>query len=177
MRKYVRSIKHLAEIYRKLLFFLLLLFITCCNCSKKELTIIPISGSQRHDEHVFHIGNDEFQYYTIANYQHFTPDSLYKELNAYISSRYSYNKIVETREDNSFFCAFFYKKALSVNYKKHLYDAIRSEFGSIYGYKDNLIAKIYYYKEKNEQYPIFTTVIYNKDKILVVKEDTINEYK
>jgi len=141
------------------------------GCGSKELKITPITGSRNVEpnSHVYHIGNDEFQYYTIANYKHIAHDSLYKELNIYIHSEYPY----EMTGNNGLFTAFFYKKSLFVNYQKHISDAIRSEFGSIYGHNDNLIAKIYCIERKDDQYPVFTTVLYDKDIILLAKSDTI----
>ena len=168
------SWKNISELFRVFL-FLLLLLTACCSCSKKELTINPIKQCSDLDGHIFYEGNDEFHYYTIANYKNFSYDLLYKDLNDYIDSRYSYKRIIETIKDNGRFSAFFYKKSLFANYKRYISSAKNSESGSIYEHQDNLIAQIYCIKEKekNEDFYVFNTIVYGKNEKLLLKRDTI----
>jgi len=77
-----------------------LLFIACFGCGNKELTIEPIGWGIYH----LPLGDSciERQYYTIANYEHIAPDSLYSVLKAYINSISPYEKIVENIKHNPF---------------------------------------------------------------------------
>ena len=171
--------KKTAEYIRNFL-FLLLLFTACYGCNNKELVIDTIDNRLSPDGHVFNLGNSGLyglQYYTIANYKHYTYDSLYLKLNSYIDSLYSYDKIIETMKGNGSFRVFFYKDGLFINkknYKKNIYWARESESGRIDKYNFNLIAwiDVYSRKEEDEQYYIFVTRIYNSG-LLFEKRDTI----
>uniref|UniRef100_UPI003593E8C6 hypothetical protein n=1 Tax=Salmonella enterica TaxID=28901 RepID=UPI003593E8C6 len=55
------------ELFKRMMtksILLLLLPAVCYGCSNKNVSIEPIGDSGR-----YKMGNDEFQYYTIANYE------------------------------------------------------------------------------------------------------------
>jgi len=159
---------------KKLWFIVVAVF---CGCGDKKLTIEPIGWG------IYHVTDSpciERQYYTIANYEHIAPDSLYSVLKAYINSISPYEKIVENIKHNPFcdFKVFFYEKSLFANYEKYLSSyAIRSEMGSIDEYRHKLVAKIYVFGGDNS---VFNTVLYDNNKynngevyITLKKTDTV----
>ena len=186
----------------------LLLSVVYCGCGDRGLTIETIGN------HSYPVGGydynyplsyrekvdrppclDSIQYYTIANYEHIAPDSLYKILNAYINTKYLYEKYAENLEHynrDCYFNVFFYEKSLFVNYRKYIFDAIRDDMAHIDEYRHKIVALIYLYRDNNEndkkndnEITAITTILYDvsynkmpwrKDKPLSkrwIKEDTV----
>ena len=156
-----------AELFKRMMtksILLLLLPAVCYGCSNKNVSIEPIGDSGR-----YKMGNDEFQYYTIANYKNRSPDSMLAMLSNFCSRKHLIRPVAQ----DEFVSIFFYKKTLFANYQEHISDAIRSEMGSIDEYSQNLMAKIYYFKTAHEKNVVLTKIIYSKDSIILLKRDTL----
>ena len=139
-------------------------------CANKEVKIKPMSNVN------YQIGNTERQYYTIANYEHTTQDSLCSILNTYLNSIYPYEKIIE---EKTLFSADFYKKSLFINYEKRLhnarYESSTFDYSMLY---HNLVAEILYLRKEDNDYAVFHTKLYNQTEtnepsIALWKKDTI----
>ena len=119
---------------------------------------------------------DSLQYYTIVNYEHFAPDSLYKIVNAYINTKRLCEKYAENLELYNEYCGFsarFYEKSLLINYENHIHDAITNDFFGISKYEDRLVALIYSYR--HDGITTVSTVLYYRDNgsIRWEKKDTV----
>jgi len=160
--------------------FFLLLFAVCCGRSDKELTIEQIgkSGSYPDCRVGYCDGTekrpcspcvDSIRYYTIANYERFAPDSLYRILNAHINSKY----LCEIYVENCDYRMYFYKKPLFANYEKYIPDALCNETGGLYEYRHKLVALIYSHTYYDSEVTTVTTVLYNTSNIFSRGTDTL----
>ncbi|MCP9611088.1 hypothetical protein [Coprobacter tertius] len=159
------------ELFKRMItkiILLLLLPAICHGCSDENVSIEPIGDSGR-----YKMGNDEFQYYTVANYKNCSPDSLLKILCNFCRQKHLTKSVAQ----NDFVSIFFYEKTLFADYQEHISDAIRSETGSIDKYSRNLIAKIYYLKIAHDKNVVLTKIIYNKDSIILLKRDTLEMFR
>ena len=125
---------------------------------------------------------DSLQYYTIVNYEHLAPDSLYKILNAHINTKRLCEKYAENLERYNKYCGFsadFYEKSLLINYESHIYDARRNEeFSFISKYIHRRVALIYSFRHNG--ITTVSTVLYDRDNASPdalskqwIKEDTV----
>jgi hypothetical protein len=129
---------------------------------------------------------DSLQYYTIVNYEHLAPDSLYKILNAYINTKrlcekYADEKYAENIERYDEYCRFiasFYKKSLLIDYENHIHDAITNEFFGISKYRHRSVARISSFRHNG--ITTVSTVLYDRDNASPdalskrwIKEDTV----
>lgn len=108
------------------------------------------------------------QYFEISNYRNLSNDELIDQLEVF-EKKYNLNRRLESY---NMFQVLFYKKSIFANYGKYVYETARdNEFGGIEGFEDNLICKIYYYKEspKENKY-LYTRIIYDNDSIGLEKK-------
>jgi hypothetical protein len=149
-----------------------LLLAVCCGCGSKELTIEPIGNkiSYPYGGYSYYRDSvkltpcvDSLRYYTIANYKRIAPDSLYNILHTYINSKRLYDEFIENIERDScycFFSTFFYEKPLFGYHRKFMiFDAIRSESGSIDEYRHKLVALIWTHEHRGVT--VSSTVLYD----------------
>ncbi len=148
----------------------IIIILLCCqcvvSCKNKNMEIEPII-KEFNDSAKYGI-----QYFEISDYKNLSAEELVTKLE-------DFEKMINKSRKYKIYTNFqvlFYKKSLFANYKNHIYEtAEENEFGGIEGYNDNIISKIYYYKEdpKSDNY-LYTRIIYNKDKIILEKKDTIS---
>ena len=152
---------------KKTVIILCVLALIIGGCNNKEICIKPINNAN------YQIDNIEHQYYTIANCEHITQDTLYRLLNTYLNSIYPYEKIIE----KSLFSAHFYKKSLFTNYEKRFHNARYETTFDMCEFYDNLVAEIRYLGKDNNDYAVFHTILYNQStcepSIALWKKDTI----
>ncbi|MDR7212197.1 hypothetical protein [Flavobacterium piscis] len=112
------------------------------------------------------------QYFEISNYENLSNDELINKLEDF-EKNYNLNRKLEAY---SMFQVLFYKKTMFANYQKYAYETARdNEFGGIEGFEDNLVSKIYYYREDSNKNQLrYTRILYKNDSIILEKKNMIS---
>ena len=142
---------------------ILLSLISCIclvSCNNKNLNIESF-------ENISGRGHG-LEYYQISNYENLSNEELMDKIDAFIKQEF-----LDKGKYN--FTAYFYEKNFFINYKNHLNeDEIDSERGHLLNYRSKMRAIFCCDDSDDKKIKIYTKTIYDHDKLVLEKEDTIS---
>lgn len=155
---------------------MIVLFISSCK-NDKELVIEPIDQNLNPTDSLLLksskniISIDAFEYFQISDYESYSKKELLEKLNGFVKENYAVKYKINRYNT---YTILFYKKSFFINYKNEINkDRIDPEFGFFSDYKNMQIAMIYFNKINNSNNYLLSSVLYDKDSILIEKVDTI----
>jgi hypothetical protein len=142
-----------------------------CSCSNHDNVLIePISAEynerfltlQGLDQSMFS-KKDVVQYYQVSNFRGLPRDTVLARLGAFTNLHYKFSNI----DMDSVYTLniFFYRKRLSANYSKNLYESARdNDNRTLEGYSGDLMAWISYERLKSNRLKIIRSLYLHSDK-------------
>ncbi len=114
---------------------------------------------------------DLLQYYEISGFENTVPEIVQKHIDSFITANYNLENVVIPNQ----LTILFYKKELTADYGKHVYEAAReTETGLIPDYNNNLLSRVQFSKAPgNDNKILRARIVYDNNTKLLVLHDTL----
>ena len=115
---------------------------------------------------------DLLQYYEVSDFNSLEPNAIQENIDSFINAKYKSTDLSQANQ----ITFLFYKKDLFTDYRKYVYEAARdTEAGFLSEYADKLVSQVEFLKIKGNELKILRRrTVYQKEEVLLSKEDTVN---